>query len=295
MQLLSILFEVVGPVCLVAAVGYAWARSGTAFDVRFVSLLVTHVGTPCLVIDSLTKSTLSLKAFGTIGFATLLCHGSALVAGYLFVRAMRESVPAFVPALAFPNTGNMGLPMALFAFGEAGLALAIAVYATSSMIQFSVGEAIAAGGAKLSSILKLPVIWAVSIAIVLAVTGVKLPSIADRAVHILGGMMVPLMLLSLGYSLASLKTGSLGQATIFALARLFGGFAIGWGVATLLGLEGAARGVVVIQAAMPCAVFNYMFAERYNNKPQEVAGLVVVSTLLSVVVLPFFLASVIGR
>ena len=103
--------------------------------------------------------------------------------------------------------------------------------------------------------------------------------------------MVPLMLLSLGHSLASLRVGSLGKAMVFSLARLVGGFAIGWIVASAMGLEGALRGVVVIQSAMPSAVFNYMFAERYNNRPAEVAGVVVVSTLLSVLLLPLFLAT----
>ncbi len=293
MQLLSILIDVVGPVVLIALVGFAWARRGAPFDPRFVSMMVTTVGTPSLVIDNLTHSGLKLSMLATIALACVLCHATALAAGWLFLKAMRQSVVVYLPALAFPNSGNMGLPLGLFAFGEAGLAFAIAFYATASLMQFTVGQSIAAGGMNPGALLRMPLVWAITVAIALAVAGVQLPSIADRAIHILGGLMVPLMLLSLGYSLASLKTSSLKRATLFSLARLLGGFAIGWLVTSLLGLEGAARGVVVMQSSMPSAVFNYMFAERYGNKPEEVAGLVVLSTLLSILFLPVFLSTLI--
>ena len=293
MQLFSILIDVVGPVFLVALVGFVWARSGAAFDPRFVSMLVTTVGTPCLVIDNLTKAGLSLGVLGQIALACVLCHAIALAFGYVFVRAMGESPTVFLPALAFPNSGNMGLPLALFAFGDTGLALAIAFYATASLMQFTVGQSIAAGGMNPGALLRMPLIWALVIAITLAVTGLQLPSMPARAVHIMAGLMVPLMLMSLGYSLASLKMASMQRATIFSIARLVGGFAVGWAVAMMLGLEGAARGVVVAQSAMPAAVFNYMFAERYNNRPEEVAGVVVVSTILSIFLLPIFLSTVI--
>ena len=141
-------------------------------------------------------------------------------------------------------------------------------------------------------ILRMPIIYAIGLALALIWTGQQLPQIAGRAVQLLGAIAVPLMLLSLGYSLATLKIASLRMSLVFAVARLVGGFAIGWLVAIAFGLEGVARGVVVIQSAMPAAVLNYLFALRYNNDPQEVAGLVVLSTLLSVALLPLFLLSV---
>ena len=79
---------------------------------------------------------------------------------------------------------------------------------------------------------------------------------------------------------------------MFSTARLFGGFAIGWLVATMLGLDGLARGVVVVQSSMPSAVYNYMFAERFGNQPEEVAGVVVVSTLMAIPLLPIFMWTV---
>jgi predicted permease len=292
MQLISILIDVVGPVFLVALVGYIWARRGAPFDPQFVALLVTAVGTPSFAIDSLSNGNLNISALGFIALASALCHGLSLVGAYAFTRAMGQSTAVYVPSLTFPNTGNMGLPLGLFAFGEPGLALSVGYYAVASLLQFTVGQAIAAREVNPRGLLRMPLIWAIAIGVGLAVTGTHLPSVASRALHILAGLMVPLMLLSLGYSLARMNIASLPRATIFSLVRLFGGFAIGWLVSWGLGLEGVARGVVVAQSSMPSAVYNYMFAERFKNRPEEVAGIVVLSTLLSIVLLPLFLATV---
>ena len=292
MQIFSILIEVVVPVFLVAAVGYVWARRDKPFDPGFVALVVTLVGTPCLVIDSLTTSGLQPSALGAIALAATLCHGIALALGWVVVRALRQPANVYLPALVFSNTGNMGLPLTLFAFGQTGLAFSIAYFTIASLANFTVGQAIAARGIAVGDLLRMPLIWAILLAMILAATGWTLPATVTRAVHILSGLTVPLMLLSLGYSLAKLKISSLTRGMIFSLVRIVGGFAIGWGVATLLGLDGLARGVVVTQSSMPSAVYNYMFASRYGNGPEEVAGLVVLSTLLSLVFLPWFLSTV---
>ena len=292
MQLFSILIDVVGPVFLVAFVGYVWSRRGAPFDPRFIALMVTSVATPSMVIDSLSTSGLQTGALGAIALASLLCHALSLGAGWLFVRAVGQPTTVFVPALTFPNTGNMGLPLGMFAFGQSGLALSIGYYAVASLLQFTVGQSIAAKQIDPRALLRMPLIWAIAFGLFLALTGLQLPNVASRGLHILGGLMVPLMLLSLGHSLARLRFSSLGRGLMFSTARLFGGFAIGWLVATLLGLDGLARGVVVVQSSMPSAVYNYMFAERFGNQPEEVAGVVVVSTLMAIPLLPIFMWTV---
>jgi len=186
----------------------------------------------------------------------------------------------------------MGLPLTLFAFGPAGFALSIAYFTIASLANFTLGQAIASRGITLRELLRMPLVWAIALAVALALTGLALPAAVSRALHITGGLTVPLMLLSLGYSLAGLKIQSLGRGIVFALVRLVGGFCIGWTVATLLGLDGLARGVVVTQSSMPSAVYNYMFAARYGTGAEEVAGLVILSTLLSLALLPLFLATV---
>jgi predicted permease len=292
MQILSILIDVVVPVFLVAAVGYAWAKRDKPFDPTFVSLMVTVVGTPCLVIDSISKSNLQPSALGTMALAAVLCHFAALGVGYVVLKMLRQPMNVYLPSMTFANTGNMGLPLTLFAFGEAGLALSIGYFTLASLLNFGLGQAIASKNFSPMAILKMPLVWAILLAMVLVTTGLHLPRTIERAMGILGGLTVPLMLVSLGFSLARLKIASLRRGVILSLVRLLGGFAIGWTVGWALGLEGLALGVVVTQSSMPSAVYNYMFAARFGNAEEEVAGMVILSTLLSLIFLPWFLSTV---
>lgn len=292
MQILGILVDVVGPVFLVALVGYVWARRGGAFDPVFIARLVTLVGTPCLVLDSLVSSGLQPAALGEIALGAAMCLGLALALGALLLRLMGLPFSLYLPSLTFSNTGNMGLPLTLFAFGDKGLALSIAFFTIASLVNFTVGQAIAARGIKLTDLLRMPLIWACLLAVAFSTWHWHMPAIIARGVHILAGITVPLMLLSLGYSLARLRITSLRRGVVLSLARLVGGFGIGWLVSTILGLDGLARGVVVAQSCMPSAVYNYMFAERYGTNAEEIAGLVVLSTLLSLALIPLFLSTV---
>jgi predicted permease len=162
----------------------------------------------------------------------------------------------------------------------------------SSVSNYTLGQALQSGAISLRQVLRMPMVWAIALSLALILTGARLPLMAERALQLLGAITVPLMLLSLGHALASLSVASFGRNAFFAALRLLGGFAIGWGVAWGLGLEGTARGVLVIQSAMPAAVLNYLFAVRYGNDPQDVAGIVVISTVMSVVALPLFLLTV---
>jgi predicted permease len=291
-QVFGILFDVVAPVFLIVGVGYWWARAGKPYDANVVTLLVNTISTPCLVIDMLTRPGLTIPALGQMGLASAMCLALAAALGRGMTRVMGLPARTYMPPMIWSNGGNMGLPLCLFAFGELGLGLAIACFAVSSISNYTIGQALAAGGMTFREVARMPMAWAIVTAVTLVATGVSLPTVAQRAVSLLGGLTVPLMLISLGYALASLRVASYGRSVVFALGRLVGGFAIGWLVATLLGLEGAARGVVVIQSGMPAAVLNYLFAVRYNNDPQEVASIVVISTVFSLVALPLFLLTV---
>lgn len=293
MQVLQILFDVVAPVFLVGLVGFLWARSGQKLDSAFVALLVNTIATPCLILDTLLRTGVTASALGRMAGVAGATVAVTFLAAFVLLKAMRLPVRTYLPALTWSNAGNMGLPLSLFAFGEQGLSLAIAFFTISSLSNYTIGVGVAAGGVSFGEILRMPIVYAIAIALVLIATDWQLPLFAGRAVSLLGGVAVPLMLLSLGYALATLKFESVRLNLLLSLARLLGGFAIGWGVATLFGLEGVARGVVVIQSAMPAAVVNYLFAARYGSQPEEVAGLVVVSTGLAMFLLPLFLWTVV--
>ncbi len=221
-----------------------------------------------------------------------LCVSSSLIFGAALILACRQSIPTFLPASSFSNCGNMGLPLALFAFGQQGLNLAIAYFAVHALFTFTIGQALAARRFSLREVLFSPMIWATMFSVWLSASGQHLPLFIGRATHILGGLTIPMMLMALGVSLAQLRVKSFAWPVLLSVYRLCGGFAIGWGVAYATGMTGAPRGVMILESAMPVAVYNYMFAARFDNRAEDVAGLVVISTALALPVLPLFLASV---
>jgi predicted permease len=168
----------------------------------------------------------------------------------------------------------------------------MAYFTVQTIFNFIIGQGLAARRFTLREALFSPLIWAALLGGALSVTSVQLPESLARPIHIVGGLTIPMMLMALGVSLSNLTVNSLTWPLAFSALRLFGGFALGWAVAAALGLEAAARGVVVMQSAMPVAVYNYMFAATYDNNAEEVAGLVVLSTLMSLFALPLFLLTV---
>ena len=158
------------------------------------------------------------------------------------------------------------------------------------LLMFSFGVAVAAGVASWKKLLRLPVVYAVSLALVFLYTDTTPPNWLTSTTLLLGGLTIPLMLITLGVSLAGLGIKNLPRSFMLSSLRLISGFAIGWMTAELFGMEGVARGVLILQCAMPVAVFNYLFALQYNNSPEEVAGTVVISTILSFLSLPFLLS-----
>ncbi|TAL01764.1 MAG: AEC family transporter [Rhodospirillaceae bacterium] len=288
------IFAATAPMLLITGLGYFWDKRGLPFDNAMVSYLATNVGTPCLLVSVLMVRhpdphlMLRMLAAGTC----VVVGGGVL--GFAVLRARGLSARVYLPALMFPNTGNMGIPLSLFAFGDAGLAAAVAFFATVALFQFSLGPSITTGNFSLRQSLSTPVVWAMPLVLALLGLGIALPVWVANTVNVLAGMTIPLMILSLGTSLARLRVTGAARLAGLALVRLVIGFAIGVGVVHLFGLTGAARGAVLIQSSMPAAVFNYLFALRYGARPEDVAAIVIISTLISFLTLPLLLAFVLG-
>lgn len=281
------LFNVIAPVLVCAGIG--WARAGRPFDTQFVSSLVTAIGAPCLVFATMLEVEVDPAALTRMAVATVLAHVAFGAIGWTVLRASRLSQRSYLPSLMFSNTGNMGLPLCMLAFGEFGLALAIAYFTVASVIHFTLGIGIAAGAMSWRGLVRLPILYAVAAVLVFMAAGTRPPEWVMSTARLLGGMTVPLMLVTLGISLASLRVTRLGRGLALAALRVGMGFVVGVAIATALGLEGAAKGALVVQSAMPVAVFNFLFAQRYRTEPEDVAGMVVLSTLISFAILPLLL------
>jgi predicted permease len=282
----SQLFAIIAPVIICAAIGFVWQRRGGNFDTRMVAGLVTNVGTPCLIVATLGRLHIDFAVFWQIAGLAVIAMACFFAIGDLVVRTAGLPFPTYGPVLALANTGNLGLPLCLFAFGDVGLALAIGWFTVNSVAQFTLGMFISAGRFSLRQLVRTPVIYAVAIAMVFAATGTPLPKWLLNTVQVLGGFAIPLMLIALGVSLANLKVGHVRRSIAFAALRIAMGFVVGVAIAEIAGLHGPARGVVIIQSSMPAAVFNYLWAQYFRRDPAAVAGIVVASTVIAFVALP---------
>lgn len=284
------LFAVMAPVLIVAGIGYAWVRSGQAYPTDFVARLVLNIATPCLVLSSLSRTQLDMQAFGQMALACVAVSLLMGAIGLLLSRVMAQDWKVLVPAYLFPNTGNMGLPISLYAFGEQGLALAVAFFLMLSVGHFTLGMILSGAERSWRKLLVNPIILSLVVALLVRLFDLELPRWLANTTSLLGGMAIPMMLITLGVSLASIRVQHLGHGMLLGGLRILCGAALGWLIALVLGLPPLAQGVLVLQSSMPVAVFNYLFAVRANRSPEAVASLVMCSTLLSFALVPLLLA-----
>ena len=287
--MLQALLSVLAPVVITAGLGFVWARARLDFDTMLVSRLVMNIGSPALVFSGLTKVNSEGTLFITLALAAGLALTVILLANIATISAFRLPIGKYLHPITFPNWGNLGLPLCLFAFGDTGLSYAIAFFVVGSVTQFSLGVVIASGTFKPGFILRMPTIYSVLFALLFLWSGIKPPEWVLNTTDLLGSMMIPLMLLSLGVSLSQLRLTRLREMLPLAIYRYLLGLGVGFGVAALFALEGAARGVVIIQCSMPVAIFNYLLSVRYGGLQEHAASMVVLSTLISVGALPFLL------
>ena len=283
------LFSIIAPVMICAAIGYAWAYHGRPYNTEMVTHLVTAVGVPSLVFTTLVNVDVELDALARMAGATGAAVAIMALVGTVILKVWGQSIRAFLPAMVFPNTGNVGLPLALLAFGPEGMALAVAYFTVCIIFQFTLGVALSAGVTSVQALLRVPTLYAMALALAFKVSDTTVPQWAANTVEMLGGFTIPLMLITLGISLQQLKVGQFGKSAFIAAVRLVMGFAVGLGLAEAMGFDGVMKGVLILQSTMPVAVFNYLFAARYNTEPEAVAGTVVLSTVMSFATLPILL------
>ncbi|MDH5750072.1 MAG: AEC family transporter, partial [Rhodospirillales bacterium] len=179
--------------------------------------------------------------------------------------------------------------LALFAFGEEGLLMGVAFFVVIALSQFTVTPVVASGRFSVRQLASTPIIYAVAASLVFMFTGLSVPKWLANTTQLLGNLTIPLLLITLGISLAQLRVGDLKNSLWVSIVRLSLGFGIGVLLAEALGLEGAAKGIVILQSSMPVAVFNYLFAQQFKTEAEGVAGTVVTSTLLTFLSLPFLM------
>ncbi len=280
------LIPIILPVLICTAVGFAWSRLGLPMDRETMTRLIMNVGTPCLILQGISGLPTGDPGFLRMVALAVAVHGGCAGIGFVALRALGQPVRSYLPVLIFGNSTNLGLPLCLFAFGQEGLGLGVGYVLVGSVGQFVLGPLVQGRSSPWRTLVQTPVIYAAAAGLALLLLGQTLPRWAGNTVGLLAGLAIPLMLLALGQALATIGARRTITASALALARVALGFLLALGLCTAFGLQGATRGVLLIQSAMPVAVFSYLFAARYQRHPDDAAGAIVVSTALSFLTLP---------
>jgi predicted permease len=289
MDLLARISDVIIPVFLIVAIGYGYARRG-APDMSVFNRVALDVLAPVLVYSALAS-----RDFRMAEHAALLIGGTVLIllSGLLawpLARALGAQPRTLVPVVMFNNCGNMGLPLALLAFGPANFGAAVALFSVSNLLHFSLGARITSRMARTRDLLTSPLMIGTALGFLSALTDVRPPDVVLSGLKLLGDALLPMMLFALGVRLTALTRSGLGLGMLGALARPLIGLAIAVPLAWALSLEGAARGQLLLFAALPPAVMQFMLAERYQQEPDKVGAMIMLGNALAILFVPLALA-----
>jgi predicted permease len=277
------------PVFSIIALGwlYAWRAKP---DMATVNRISMNVLAPALVFSALAS-----KDFDVAANRMLLAGSVAVVLGsgllaWPVARLMREQPRTFVPPMMFNNCGNMGLPLAVLAYGAAGFSPMVALFTISNLLQFTVGMWILDHHARFGNLLRNPMVVATVMGFAFAIAHPPLPEWLMVAIRLVGDALIPMMLLSLGVRLYDTSFGEWRIGVVGGVICPLTGLAIAMPLAPLLGLDPMQQGLLILFGSLPPAVLNFMVAEQFQQEPGKVASIVLIGNLLSSVFVPLGLA-----
>ena len=289
MEIYIKLFEVLFPVFFVVGIGYYLGKKNPKIDTTFITTFAANIGSPAMIIYSLNAEFITFEVFKSYFWYYLIAISCFFVVGVSLLYFLRvKDIIRELPPLLMPNTGNLGLPLSLFAYGQSGLGVAGAISALIILFHFTVGVFLADRKFNFDVVIKSPPFYAIIISVILLYYNIKLPTFVENTSSLLTYATIFLILMSLGIALTRLKVFSFNKALVCSVGRVILGPIIGFGVIKIFNLNGFAAGVLLIQCSMPSAVLNYLIATMYSSKKivDSVASTIVVSTFMSFITIP---------
>lgn len=283
--LLERVFLTVFPLAVIVVIGFLYARKYET-DMRIPNRLNMDIFLPALIFAVMASESFDLSTYAMLSAGALVTVlGSGLIA-LPIARALGLGTKTFVPPMMFNNCGNLGLPLALLAFGELGLAAMMAMFLVSNTLHFTLGSYIVSGSASPRKTLLNPMILATLLGLVWNLLSLPFPEFIELPLRMLGDIAIPLMLFALGVrmkgiDLSNWRIGAYG-AVLSPLTSLI--FAIPFAIVFDLSTEFTAY--LILFSAMPPAVLNYLVAERYNLEPLAVASIVLIGNMTSLIIVP---------
>ncbi|WP_018988374.1 AEC family transporter [Aromatoleum toluclasticum] len=286
-RIVAILF----PLFALTALGYFVGRRMRP-DLSHANKLNMDVFIPALVFAALANKEFHIAEFGSLTLATLLMVIGSGAVGYMLARLSGIAPKSFVPPLMFNNCGNLGLPLAVLAFGDAALAPAVVMFMVSNLLHFSFGAWLLDHRIKVWTVWRVPSVLATFAGLAVGIAGIEVWPPLMLAIKMLGDIAIPLMLFALGVRLTDSRIASLGLGLYAAIARPVVGMLLALAVLQFFDLAAQERALVIVFGALPPAVLNYIFAERYDQEPEAVASMVLIGNVAAVAFLPIALAMV---
>ena len=283
------LFEVLFPVFFVVGIGYYLGKNNPKIDTTVITNFAANVGTPAMIIYALTSTGISFEMFKDYFLYYLIAIVGFSLIGIIFLFFLKtKDIIRELPPFIMPNTGNMGLPICLFAYGSQGLGVAASISALIILCHFTLGIFLADRKFNINIILKNPPFYSIIISIILLYNNIKLPVFIENTTFLLMYATIFLILMSLGIALTRLKVFSFTKALISSIGRVVLGPLIGILLIFYFELKGFAAGALLIQCSMPSAVLTYLVGSIYSPKKivDSIASMIVVSTLLSFITIP---------
>jgi predicted permease len=282
------LIDVIIPVFALVGTGYYLSKKNSKLNTSFISTFTVKIGAPALSFYAITSTGISFDLFISYFFYSLLAVGGFSIIGIIFLLILKKDFIRELPPLIYPNCGNMGLPICLFAYGYAGLGVASAFSSVVILSHFTVGVFLASKKFNLKVLLESVSVYSLIIALILLYFELETPKFVENTVFLLAHATIALVLISLGVSLTRLKVFSLSNSVLLSFVRLILGPIVALLIIYFFDLRGYAAGILLIQSSMPCAILTYLIGSMYSPKKivDNIAGTIVVSTMLSVFTIP---------
>ena len=285
------LFEVLFPVFFIVGIGFLLGKKNPNFDTSFITTYAGNFGTPALVIFAITAGGVTFDVFKEFFFYSLILLSAFGIVGLIFLILMKKDYIRELPTFILPNTGNMGIPICLFAYGELGMGIAAAISSLVVLLHFTLNIFLAKRAFDFQTIFKSPAFYAIIITVLFLYFEQPVPQFVMNTVMLLAYGMIVMILMSLGVALTQMQVFSFKDAIITSTGRVILGPIIGFMLIKIFGLTGVSAGVVLIQSSMPSAILCYLVASMYSPKEivDNISSTIVVSTVMSLVTIPITL------
>ena len=287
MEIYIKIFEVIFPVFFVIGVGYYLGKKNPKFDTNFITNFAGNIGTPAMIFYTVTTTGITLSIFTHYFIYALIMIGGFAILGLILLFLLKKDLSMELPPLILPNTGNMGVPICLFAYGAQGLGVASAIASVIILFHFTLGVFLAKKEFSLDVVIKSPPVYAIIVSVFFLYFEIEPPLFLENTTFLLTYATIFLVLMSLGIALTRFKF-SLKDSIILSLCRVILGPLIAFTLIYNFNLSGFAAGVLLIQSAMPSAILNYLVGSMYSPKKivNSIASTIVTSTIMSFITIP---------